>query len=183
VLFTAYPAARRQLDFPALKLRAFEPGAVIALGDTRHVLSDPARDPDSLWPSLKTDVVPALDKFRTWRLSGEIGAKPVDALLDTPDQSTLRFLKRRGFSDEYLDRFLRPFFGGIFLDRSLQTSARVFQFVWKMLIDGETAVPARGMGAISEQLAAELFAADAIRLNTGVERLKKSRDNRVAVRA
>ncbi len=152
VFFTAYPAAKRQLDYAALELRAFSPGALIAQGDRRHVLSDPARDPDNLIPSLLTGIVTTEDKYRTWRLSGEVGAKPVSALLDGPDETTERFLKRRGFSPLFMENFIRPFFGGIFLDRSLQTSARVFQFCWKMLSEGETTLPAQGMGALAIQL-------------------------------
>ncbi|MCX6368179.1 MAG: NAD(P)/FAD-dependent oxidoreductase [Armatimonadetes bacterium] len=167
VFFTAYPAAKRQLDYAALDLRAFEPGALIAQGDRRHLLSDPSRDPDALIPSLLTGIVTTQDKYRTWRLSGEVGAKPISALLDGPDETTERFLKRRGFSPLFMENFIRPFFGGIFLDRSLQTSARVFQFCWKMLSEGETTLPARGMGAIAAQLAEGLD----IRLESPVENL------------
>ena len=66
-----------------------------------------------------------------------------------------------------IDRFFRPFLGGVFLERDLVTSSRMFRFVFRMLIEGATAVPARGMGAIPAQLAA-LLPADAVRLNTAV---------------
>jgi phytoene dehydrogenase-like protein len=55
-----------------------------------------------------------------------------------------------------MDRFFRPFFGGIFLDRSLTSSSRMFDFVFRMLSLGSTSLPAQGMGAITEQLAARL---------------------------
>jgi phytoene dehydrogenase-like protein len=177
VLFTAYPAAQRLLDYAALDLRPFEPGAVIAQGDRRHVLSDPARDPDALLPSLLTGIVPLADKLRTWELSGELGPRPDSAILDGPDETTERFLRRRGFSDRYLDHFIRPFFGGIFLDRSLTTSARAFRFDWKMLSVGETVLPARGMGAIPTQLAVDLV--DRVRLHTAVEALVRTPAGRV----
>jgi protoporphyrinogen oxidase len=168
VLSTAYPAARRQLDYAALSLRAFEPGALIAQGDRRHTLSDPARDPDALLSSLLTGIVSPKDKFLTWRLSGELGAKPDSAILDGPDETTEHFLRRRGFSERFLDHFARPFFGGIFLSRELQTSARCFQFNWKMLTEGATVIPAGGMGQIAEQLAVGLN----IERNTEVQSLK-----------
>ena len=46
VLFTAYPAAARQLDFDRLALRRFDPGAVVCRAAQRQTLSDPLRDPD-----------------------------------------------------------------------------------------------------------------------------------------
>lgn len=166
VLFTGYPSARRLLDFGRLGIRTFDPGARIAQGDRRQLIADPARDPNALWDSLTADVVPLADKLRVWRLSAEIGARPISALLSGPDQTTERFLRRRGFSERFLDNFARPFFGGIFLDRSLDSSAALFQYYWKLLAEGETGVPALGMGAISDQLAQPLV--DAQRLRTGI---------------
>ncbi len=55
-----------------------------------------------------------------------------------------------------IDRFFRPFLGGIFLGRDLATSSRLLDFVMRMLAVGDTAVPATGMGAIAEQLASAL---------------------------
>ena len=63
VLFTAYPAARRQLDFERLNLRRYEPGAVICRGAQRHVLSDPLRDPSAALSSILTNIVPLRDKL------------------------------------------------------------------------------------------------------------------------
>ena len=100
--------------------------------------------------------------------------KTVDAIMDEqPDQTTEDFLRRRGFSDRFINHFARPFFGGVFLDDTLQTSARAFQFDWKMLTEGQIAVPAKGNGAIAEQVAEEIRAAGALRLNTRVESLIK----------
>jgi phytoene dehydrogenase-like protein len=171
VLFTAYPAARRQLDYERLDLRAYEPGAVIAQGAERHILTDPFRDPGSAVPALLTGIVPTADKLRTLRLTQELRAASVEAFRQAKDQTTESFLLRYGFSHRYLDNFIRPFFGGIFLDRSLSTSARSFQFYWKMLSEGDTAVPAGGMGAISMQLAEELARAERIRCDARVREL------------
>src|SRR5271166_1616209 len=45
VLLTAYPEARRCLDFDALDLRAFEPGAIVHINGRFHTTSDPIRRP------------------------------------------------------------------------------------------------------------------------------------------
>jgi phytoene dehydrogenase-like protein len=73
------------------------------------------------------------------------------------DESSEQYLLRLGFAEGgFIDTFARPFYGGIFLDRSLATSARMLQFVFKMLATGETILPAEGMQSIPEQLAAAL---------------------------
>jgi phytoene dehydrogenase-like protein len=163
VLFTAYPAARRQLNYHDLDLCAFDPGAIICAGGRRAVLTDPLRDrdPGALLGAATTTVVGLGDKLRTLALALELRAATIEAVLDGPDQPTEAYLRARGFSTAAIDRFFRPFYGGIFLDRSLATSAKCFTYDFKMLSDGETVVPARGMGAISRQLSLELREAGA----------------------
>ncbi len=179
VLFTAYPAVRRQVNLDRLDLRIFDPGAIIARAGRRHVLSDPIRDIGAFLPSLLTGIVSPLDKARAALLSADMARKTVDAIMDDgPDTTTEDFLRRRGFSDRFVAHFARPFFGGVFLDDSLQTSARAFQFDWKMLTEGRIAVPAGGNGAIAEQVAGSLRAANAIRLNAHVNALVTNENGR-----
>src|SRR4028118_1249618 len=64
VLFTAYPAVRRQVDYDLLDLRYFDPGAIIARAGRRHILSDPLRDVGAFLPSVLTGIVSPLDKAR-----------------------------------------------------------------------------------------------------------------------
>lgn len=173
VLFDAYPAARRQLDLDALQLRAFDPGALVALDGGLSALTDPLRDADkadALRAAL-TLVVSPLDKLRALRLALELRAAPDPAPDDAPDEATIDFLRARGFSRRMIDRFFRPFFGGIFLSRELGTSARNFKFYFKMLSAGSACLPAEGMGAISDQLAAPMLRDGYIRLNARAEGL------------
>jgi len=176
VLFTAYPAAQRQLDYGALSLRKYDPGAIIAQAAHRHVLSDPLRDQAALLPSVRTGIVTLSDKVRTALLGAETKRADVAALLSAPDTTTEAFLRERGFSEAFLDNFARPFFGGILLDRSLQTSARCFRYDLKMLIEGDTATPAQGMGKISDQLATELETDARIRRNARVVELVRDKN-------
>lgn len=81
--------------------------------------------------------------------------------------TTLDALRADGFSDRTIQRFFRPLFGGIQLDPDLSTSRRMFDVIFRMLADGDSAVPAAGMQAIPDQLAARL-PTGAIRLDTPV---------------
>ena len=65
-------------------------------------------------------------------------------------------MQDEGFSEAIIDRFFRPFLGGIFFDASLGTSSRLFQFVMRMLATGTNCLPAAGIGAVADQLAARL---------------------------
>jgi hypothetical protein len=172
VYFTAYPAARRHLDHEKLDLRRFDPGAVICRRDERSVLSDPWRDPSAIVPSLLSDAATFGDKLRTLRLASDAISIEAEAASEIPgeDTSSLEYLRGFGFSERFIDEFFRPFYGGIFLDRSLGTSARVLRFTFKMLATGATTVSARGMGEIPQQLVSHL-PEGVVNLNSPVEKL------------
>lgn len=65
-------------------------------------------------------------------------------------------MQEAGFSDAIVDRFFRPFLGGIFFDHDLQVSSRLFEFVMRCLATGANCLPAKGIGAVAGQLAEKL---------------------------
>ncbi|RJF71621.1 FAD-dependent oxidoreductase [Deinococcus cavernae] len=164
VLFPAYPAVRRQLNVSELDLVPLPSAAVVRRGAQADVIGDPIRDPGGLLSTLRTNLLPALDKARVAKLALQLRGPEPWQLLRGPDESTEQYLKRQGFSDAALNHFFRPFFGGIFLKRDLSTSARLFRYYFRMLMDGGAALPRRGMGAIPAQLAAELDVSIGVRV-------------------
>mgnify|MGYP000227026523 FL=1 len=153
VLFTAYPAVRRELDLDALDLQSFSPGAVIARPGERSVLSDPLRDPFALTDTLFNREVTTTDKLRTLAFRQHVGSRDEADIFASPDAPIDDYLRDWGFSHRYIDNFVAPFYGGITLDRSLSTSKRVFEYTFKAMSEGRVALPAEGMGAVPEQLA------------------------------
>ncbi len=163
VLFTSYTAAARHLDFEKLKQRLFDPGAVLIRDGKQYEIADPLRDPSHLVPSIINPLISPLDKLRTLGLVAQTTRLSIGDIFagkgqpDGEDETTEAYLQRLGFSDTgFIDSFIRPFYGGIFLDRSLQTSARMFQFTFKMLAEGNIILPAEGIQSIPEQLATAL---------------------------
>ena len=153
VLFTAYPAVQRELDLDALDLRSFTPGAIIAHSDGRSILSDPFRDPNAAIATLRNDDIRQTDKLRLLALQFGLRRTDPESIFPGPAVSIEQYLADRGFSRAFVDRFAAPFYGGITLDRTLSTAAAVFQYTFKMLGEGDIAVPAAGMQTIPEQLA------------------------------
>jgi len=182
VLFTAYPAVQRELDLAALDLRRFSPGATIARPGSRSVLADPLGDPSAALASLLTTEVTTTDKLRTLALRQDLSTRTYDDLLQRPDTSIRGWLREWGFSEQYINNFIAPFYGGITLDRSLSTSKRVFEYTFKSLSDGDSAVPADGMAAIPRQLAAAAADAGAtIQTDEAVTELRQKRRHAVVV--
>ena len=153
VLFTAYPAVRRELDLEALDLRRFAPGAVLARPGHRSTLSDPFREPTALPATLFNPDITLGDKLRVAKLRRELTSTDPDVIFAGDDGSIASFLREYGFSSKFIENFAAPFYGGITLDRSLETSAKVFEYTFRTLSLGATAVPAGGMGEIPAQLA------------------------------
>lgn len=153
VLFPAYPAVRRQLDLDDLDLVSLPSAAVVRRGAKADILGSPFDDLASLPATLGATALSLSDKLRVARLATSLRSGSAHTLLTGPDESTESFLRSQGFSEAALDHFFRPFFGGIFLRRDLQTSARLFRYYFRMLMDGGAALPRRGMGQIPQQLA------------------------------
>lgn len=156
VLLTAYPEARRCLDFRALDLREFEPGAVVHLNGRFHTISDPIRRPRRAVPSAFAPIGTVHDKLLAARLRGELLDEEIDQVLSEPEATTVAALRGYGFSERMIERFFRPFLGGIFLDPELATSSRMFRFVYRMFAQGMAAIPNGGMQAVPRQLASHL---------------------------
>ena len=173
VLFTAYPAAKRELDLDSLDLHEFTPGATIARPGRRTTLADPLRDPGSLTDTLFNRDPTLFDKLRVLSLRREFADRDEGDLFAGSDCSIREFLADRGFSKPFVERFFAPFYGGITLDRGLSTSAAVFGYTFRMLAEGSIAVPADGMGAIPAQLAdAARDAGAELALDTSVEAIE-----------
>jgi phytoene dehydrogenase-like protein len=156
VFLTSYPEAARVLDYPALDLRAFEPGALVRTGGRFRPLTDPWRRPLRGIRSLLSPVGTLADKWRIARLRSRVLRGTVEDQLALPETTTLAALREFGFSEAMIGQFFRPFLGGVFLERELETSSRMFRFVFRMLARGEACLPAEGMGAIPRQLASRL---------------------------
>ncbi|MEA5386468.1 NAD(P)/FAD-dependent oxidoreductase [Haloarculaceae archaeon H-GB11] len=161
VLLTEYPAVRAELHLDALDLRYFTPGATIARRGHRSTLADPVRNPGSFLQTVLNRDVTLGDKLRTVALRGDLVAKSAGDIFDGQDTSIEAYLREKGFSRRFVDNFVAPFYGGITLDRSLSSSSAVFEYTFKMLAEGRIAVPAEGMGAIPDHLAARAASAGA----------------------
>lgn len=170
VLLSAYPLVNKYLDMNALGLQKLASGAQILVNGQRYRIGDPTRDLGALLPTVFANIGSVADKFRILRLNQRLKRKTIEEIFDSAEFTTLEYLEGLGFSAKIIDRFFRPFFAGIFLEPSLRTSSRMFEFVYKMFGEGYATIPANGIGAIGEQLKSKLMRTE-IRLQTPVNRV------------
>ncbi len=174
VLLTEYPEAKRVLDYEQLQLGRFEPGALIRFGGKFHRFVDPWRRPRHFLKTAFSGVASFADKLRVARLRNRVCRRSSDKASPLPDQTTMSRLQDEGFSERIINRFFKPFLGGVFLESDLNTSSRKFEFVFRMFSLGDAALPADGMGAIADQIAAGL-PPDTVRTNTRVAKVSGQR--------
>ena len=156
VLLTSYPEAQKHLDFEALELQKILPGASIFLNKKQNIIGDPLKAMSFLLPTLFSGIGSFSDKLRILHLNRTLKRKTLSEIFSDPEKSTYSYLQDYGFSNEIIRDFFMPFFGGIFLETTLDTSSRMFEFVYKMFGDGSAALPKAGMAAIPKQLHAKL---------------------------
>ena len=156
VLQTAYPEVRRQLDVTALALQRFAPGVMVRIRGRFYRVSDPLRIPGDIWQTITAPIGTFMDRIRVAALAWELRHTPAEKIFEKPDMTAPEFLNSRGFSSRMIQRFFTPFFAGACLDPDIQSSSRVFQYLFHIFSSGDAALPAQGMGAVPAQLAAAI---------------------------
>ena len=157
VLLTAYPEIETEVDLAALDMKYFSPGALVRVGKKNHVVGDPLREPTTLFSTTFAPIGNVFDKARIAALRWKLMRGPARRLLQGEDMSTAKALREQGFSQRMVSTFFTPLVGGIQLDPDLSTSRRMFDIIFRTLSAGETGVPARGIGELSNYLAAQLL--------------------------
>lgn len=176
VLLDSYPTVNELLDLPELRLRPFDAGARVRIDGKWHTVTDPTR-PSSLGGLLGTAAAPVGflgDKLKVRALREELICASPAAIWEEPETTSIQFLRSRNFSDAMIERFFRPFYGGIFLERELASSSRLLRFSFSQFARGSATLPRGGMAAIPRQLAARLER-EQIRLRQAVRAVEPGR--------
>ncbi|TFV97861.1 FAD-dependent oxidoreductase [Algoriphagus kandeliae] len=173
VLNTAYPEVKKYLDFQALHLKKFDPGAVIFDENESYIISDPLRNPLKVVSMAFSKVGTFMDKVKMFTLTQDLKQKSLDEIFSSKSIPTHQYLKDYGFSDQIIENFFKPFFRGIFLEKHLNTSSRMFEFIFKMFAIGHAAVPEKGMGEIPAMIREQLSSTQ-IYFNHPVEEVQGS---------
>ncbi|MGW5718985.1 FAD-dependent oxidoreductase [Amycolatopsis sp. NPDC003865] len=173
VLLPAYPALRRLTDVAALRPRPFTRGTIAMTGSGRRWLAGP-------WhglPAVRGAAAFAVRRPADGARMAALAAKDVLAADRTDTgRSTAEELRRWGLSPSTVEEVLRPFLAGVFLDPALATSSRLFHLIWRSFLRGGGALPAEGMQALPDQLAAGLTVRTGVEVDAVTEDGVRTRD-------
>jgi phytoene dehydrogenase-like protein len=175
ILLTAYPEAQRLLNYESLDLQAFKSGALIRDIQKNDflVVANPFKEPSKIWSSLTSNVGTLADKIRVLRLILDTG-NVQEEVFENSSVSTIDYLRNYGFSDNMIQQFFRPFFGGVFLENELSTSANFFKYIFGKFYEGDAVIPAKGIEQIAKQIEKMLYIGT-VKLNTKVVKIDGNR--------
>ena len=156
VLLSNYRAAQKYLDYNKLNLQKLKAGAYILVNGKQIKFGDPIRDLSLLLPTIFNNVGSIRDKLKIAILNFKIQKKSLENIFESPEITTLQYLKNIGFSNKIIHNFFQPFFNGIFLETELKTSSRMFEYIFKMFGEGLALIPKNGIEEIAKQLKSQL---------------------------
>jgi phytoene dehydrogenase-like protein len=170
VFFDSYQTPKKYIALEALNLHRFDAGAWVG----PQKIGNPLKHPELLFSTLSAADFSFCDKLIIGKLILKAlfqrKPEPSDAQAEI---TTLAYLQQLGLSDRCINAFFRPFFGGVFLDPSLSTSSKFFNFTFRNFVIGNACLPLKGMQAIGEALRAQI-PAEKILLNTSVQEITEN---------
>lgn len=153
VLLDNYPMVKKHLHLRDLQPCYFDSGALLATSQGLRRLCNPLRHPSRAWEALVSSAVPFPDKTKlSVQVLELMLARDRQLLEPEEDVSTMDYLVMEGYREETIERFFRPFFGGVFLDNALGTSFTLFEYYLRKFALGRSLLPRHGIAAIPRQL-------------------------------
>ncbi|PRY17444.1 NAD(P)/FAD-dependent oxidoreductase [Kineococcus rhizosphaerae] len=163
LLNPAYPEVAKVLDLDALDLQPFDAGVAVHRGGRVSAVRDPRRHPAAVLEALRFPLGTAKEKAAVARWLLRVTSA---ADLKGEDSGWSDGLDAAEVHGELRWSVLEPFLAGVVGEVDGTTSRRFVDLLVRTFLRGTPGVPARGMQAVPDQLAAGLPAGSVV---TGVE--------------
>jgi len=156
VILDGYKNTKKYIDIDKLQLQFFDSGALIWDGKLLQTISDPTRDIKSLANTIMSPIGTIKDKIKIFFLKIKLSLTNENKIFGMDNKETKTFFKEHGFSEEFITRFLKPFFSGILLDEDLKTPHTYMLYLFKLFSKSKAGVPLNGMQEIPNLLATQI---------------------------
>lgn len=171
VLNPAYPALRRSVDLDALALGSFPVGVQVRTAQGMAELRHPLRHPLSIAASLRSGLVDRQDAVALARWAAPALVRPLSHLAryDIPLRDGW---DAAGLHGPLRTAVLEPFLAGVLAEARGETSNAFARLLVRYFALGRPGLPAQGIAAVPEQLAAHARAdGAAVHLGVVAERI------------
>ncbi len=171
VLNPAYPALRRSVDLDALALGSFPVGVRVRTDHGMAELRHPLRHPLSILTTLRSGLLSTADAVALARWAAPALVQPLSRLAQN-DVSLREGWDAVGLRGPLRTAVLAPFLAGVIAEDRGTTSNAFARLLLRYFALGRPGLPAEGIAAVPEQLAARARTAGAdIRLRARAERV------------
>ncbi len=172
VLNDAYEELQLAVPFSELGARAFDSGAVVATGNGNlRFAFHPLRHPEKIFSTLTQFPGSISDMWKMGKLALKNRRARPDFWKNTGKEQTAACIEAQHFSQAFHHGFIRPFFGGVFLDPGLGLPARYFKWLLAKFYSGRACLPEQGMAGLPRLMAAT---AGEIRFHNKVAEIRES---------
>lgn len=148
VLLTSYAEVKKIIRFYELDLKRFPSGVNVYDGKSWHSFYNPLKHPFSIFGVRNLPFAYFGDFVKMGSIYMKSAFKTGDPYFLSIGKTTEQFLVEQQLSKPFIDKFLRPFFGSIFLDSSLSTNPGIFEWILHFFVEGAACLPRQGMGII-----------------------------------
>ncbi len=156
LLNPAYPALEGLVDLEALHLHPFGAGVVVASGGERSVLADPRRSVSDLGGAFDASTGSVREKLRFGSYVATTALGSGERIKQRDDRPYGEVLDAFGVKGPLRRKVLAPFLAGVLGEDDGESSRIFVDLQLRMFARGTPSLPARGMQALPEQVAAAL---------------------------
>lgn len=170
VLNPAYPAVKEWVDVDALELRRFGTGIDVRTPTGLRTIASPLRHPGSALATLRSGLLDGGDIAALVRWMGPTLLRATVSSRATRDATLAASLDAAGATGRLRRDVLDTFLAGVLADTTGQSSANYVRLLLRSFALAVPGVPAAGMQALPEQMAATL--AGDVRTSTPVRGIR-----------
>jgi phytoene dehydrogenase-like protein len=171
LLNPAYPELKKLDILHELDLREFVAGVELVMPQGHYRLADPRKKPTWLFDATIGRYATPIEKLQIIAAASRILKKSIGKKIQPSLASVETEMISLGVPKTFYDALLKPFLTGVFLADPAKVSASYGEFVIRSFFNGTPAVPAKGMGELTEVIAARL-APGTVKLGVHVKDIK-----------
>jgi hypothetical protein len=171
VLNDSYEELHLAVSFKELGTRSFDSGAMVARGNGNLKFAfHPLRHPDRIFSTILQYPGSISDMWKMGKLALKNRKANPDFWKNIGNINTADFIESQNFSQTFYNGFIRPFFGGVFLDPGLGLPLEYFEWLLAKFYSGRACLPKHGMAGLPSLMAAT---AGEIRFQTKVLEIRE----------
>lgn len=148
VLLSSYSEIRKIVRIYEMDVKPFPSGAAVYDGKSWHYLHNPLKHPFSIFELKKIPFAFFSDYVKLGSIYLKSSLRSGAPSFPSTSKTTMEYLKEEKFSEPFIQKFIRPFFAGVFLDPELSANSVLFQWLLRFFVEGSAVLPKQGMGFI-----------------------------------